>query len=156
MARPNDNPDYGARTLQVDPECKGRDVWELQIKLLGWGSGTDNDGIGNFLDPMKVTGTFDARTRDAVKRFQKALTLDVTGIADSAVFQALDREAALYPVLVHQMKCPCAIGANDGPIVCRCNDHAGTAKCTGFGNAEVQRRIPGDGQEVGGHYQHRG
>jgi len=112
MARPANNPDYGKRTLQFDPACDGLDVWELQIKLLAWGSGTDNDGIGNILEPMKVTGTFDRRTRDAVLRFQKAVGLPVNGVVDSNTFFAIDREAMLYPVLVHQAKCPCVSGAN--------------------------------------------
>lgn len=73
-------------------------MWELQIKLLGWGSGTDNEGIGNILEPMKVTGRFDRRTRDAVMRFQKAVGLPLTGVVDSATFVAIDREPALYPV----------------------------------------------------------
>ena len=135
MARPNDHADYGARTLQMEPACSGRDVWELQIKLIGWGSGSDNDGIGGVYEPMKVTGTFDLRTCHAVMRFQQAVKLKVNGIVDSSTFQALDREPALYPVLIHQTKCPCVTGANDGPIFCRCNDHTSPAKCTGFGKA---------------------
>src|SRR5262249_42043358 len=132
----------------IDPACDGLDVWELQIKLLGWGSGSDNDGIGNILEPMKVTGTFDRRTRDAVMRFQKAVGLPINGVVDSATFVAIDREPALYPVLVHLMKCPCVRGDNDGPILCRCTQHPNAGKCAGFGNA----RNPGyllDGKKLG-------
>jgi hypothetical protein len=148
--RPNSTPTtaYGVRTLQIDPECKGRDVWELQIKLLGWGSGTDNEGIGNFFEPMKVNGTYDRRTRDAVMRFQKALKLPVDGIVDSATFSAIDREAALYPIFVHQMKCPCVKGENDGPILCRCEKHDEKGKCTGFGKARFGGKFLLDGKKL--------
>src|ERR1039457_331447 len=139
---------YGVRTLQIDPECKGRDVWELQIKLLGWGSGTDNEGIGNCFEPMKVTGTYDRRTRDAVMRFQKALKLPVDGVVDSATFCAIDREAALYPVFVHQMKCPCAKGENDGPILCRCEKHDEKGKCTGFGKGRFAGKFLLDAKKL--------
>jgi hypothetical protein len=148
MARPADHADYGARTLQVDPPCAGRDVWELQIKLIGWGSGSDNDGIGGVYEPMIVNGTFDRRTRHAVMRFQKSVRLKVTGIVDSSTFQALDREAALYPVLIHQTKCPCVTGANDGPIFCRCNDHPSPGKCTGFGKARFSGKFLQDGKKL--------
>ena len=150
MARPADHADYGARTLQIDPACSGRDVWELQIKLIGWGSGSDNDGIGSVYEPMKVTGTFDLRTRHAVMRFQKAVKLKVTGLVDSSTFQALDREAALYPVLIHQTKCPCVTGANDGPIFCRCsNPHDSAGKCTGFGKGRFAGKFLLDGKKLG-------
>jgi hypothetical protein len=149
MARPADHPDYGKRTLQIDPACSGLDVWELQIKLLGWGSGTDNEGIGNILEPMKVTGTFDRRTRDAVMRFQKALGLPVNGVVDSVTFAAIDREPALYPVLVYLMKCPCVRGDNDGPILCRCTKHPNPAKCTGFGKGDYNGTYLLDGKKLG-------
>lgn len=133
--------------MQLDingSECKGRDVWELQIKLIGWGSGSDNDGIGACWDPVRVTGKFDTTTRDAVMRFQKAHKLPVTGIADVPLFRALDREPAYHPVLLHDLKCPCAHKLNDGPILCRCtgmdnstppkaNPHKEEGKCDGFG-----------------------
>lgn len=149
MARPTDHADYGARPLQFDPPCSGRDVWELQIKLIGWGSGSDNDNIGGVYEPMKVTGTFDLRTRHAVMRFQKAVGLKVTGIVDSPTFQAIDREAALYPVLIHQMKCPCVTGANAGPIFCRCNSHPSPAVCTGFGKGGFAGKFLVDGKTLG-------
>jgi hypothetical protein len=149
MARPANNPDYGKRSLQFDPACDGLDVWELQIKLLAWGSGTDNDGIGNILEPMKATGTFDRRTRDAVLRFQKAVGLPVNGVVDSNTFFAIDREAMLYPVLVHQAKCPCFAGANDGPILCRCTQHPNPAKCTGFGKGDYNGTYLLDGKKLG-------
>ncbi|MBZ5689654.1 MAG: peptidoglycan-binding protein [Acidobacteriia bacterium] len=149
MARPASNPDYGKRTLQIDPACDGLDVWELQIKLFAWGSGTDNDGIGNILEPMKVTGTFDRRTRDSVMRFQKAVGLPVNGAVDSNTFYAIDREAVLYPVLIYQLKCPCVTGANDGPILCRCTQHPNPAKCTGFGKGDYNGQYLLDGKKLG-------
>jgi len=135
---------YGKRVLQLGCE-KGLDVWNLQVKLIGWGSGSDNDGIGNVMDPVRLTGEFDSTTRDAVMRFQKAHKLPLNGIADPALFWALDREAALHPVVVHDMRCPCAIGKNDGPIHCRCTgldtstppkpkQHPSEGKCDGSGN----------------------
>ncbi len=64
MARPTENKVYGARPLLFG--CKdGLDIWNLQVKLVGWGSGSDNDGIGKFMDPVRLTGAFDATTRDA-------------------------------------------------------------------------------------------
>jgi hypothetical protein len=136
MPRPADHP-YGERVLQIDPPITGRDVWDLQIKLIGWGSGSDNDGIGFPMMPVRVTGKFDAATRDAVKRFQTALNLPVTGVVDTAVFRAIDAEAALYPVLVNDLRCPCARGKNTGEILCRCEDHpqSGSGVCAGFGHA---------------------
>ncbi len=129
-------PDYGTRPLQLEPKCEGLDVWELQIKLIGWGSGSNNDGIGNTFDPVRVTGIFDRTTADAIRRFQKAHTLPVTGIAGAATLRAIDAEAALHPVMVHDMKCPCASGKNTEPIVCRCDDHPNSgAPCSGFGGA---------------------
>jgi hypothetical protein len=151
MERPTDHPDYGARTLQIDPPCSGRDVWDLQIKLIGWGSGPDNDGIGGVFEPMKVTGTFDLRTRHAVMRFQKAVGLKVTGTVDSATFHALDREAALYPVLIHLTKCPCVTKANDKPTLCRCcgpNPHPDTGACKGFGNGRFAGKFLLDGKSI--------
>jgi hypothetical protein len=156
MARPADHADYGSRTLQLNPPVSGRDVWELQIKLIGWGSGSDNDGIGNFYEPVKVKGTFDLHTAHAVMRFQKAVGLKVTGIVDAATYQALDREPALYPVLIHEGRCACITGANDGPIFCRCNDHANAGKCAGFGNGRfagtflVAGKKLGDGTDISG------
>jgi hypothetical protein len=113
---------------------KGLDVWELQIKLLAWGSGSDPDGIGSPNMPVRVTGEFDRATRDAVKRFQHALTLPVTGIVNDATFTAIDKEAALWPVVVWQMRCKCADGKNVMPVRCRCEDHPNAGVCTGFGN----------------------
>lgn len=128
-------PDYGTRPLQLLPKCEGLDVWELQIKLIGWGSGSNNDGIGNAFDPVRVTGVFDTTTADAVRRFQKAHTLPVTGVANAATMRAIDAEASLHPVMVHEMKCPCADGKNTDPILCRCDDHPNSgAPCTGFGS----------------------
>jgi hypothetical protein len=148
MARPAATPTtkYGIRSLQIVPKCEGLDVWELQIKLLGWGSGSDNDEIGNVLDPVRVTGKFDSTTRDAVMRFQKALTLPVTGIVDSATFFAIDKEAALYPLFTHEMKCPCLKGDNDGPILCKCEKHDESGKCaTGFGKGRFAGKYLLDG-----------
>ena len=138
MPRPDKNNDahkeYGLRVLQLGSP-KGYDIWELQVKLIGWGSGTENDGIGALMDPVRLTSEFDTTTRDAVLRFQKAHQLPLTGIADSTLMRALDREAALHPVLVHDLKCPCARGDNDGPILCRCTKHDEDGKgqkCDGF------------------------
>ena len=153
MARPAATPDtkYGIRSLQIVPKCEGLDVWELQIKLLGWGSGSDNDEIGNVLDPVRVTGKFDSTTRDAVMRFQKALTLPVTGIVDSATFFAIDKEAALYPLFTHEMKCPCLKGDNDGPILCKCEKHDKSGKCTtGFGKGRFAGEYLLDGTSAAG------
>jgi hypothetical protein len=60
-------PAYGCRTLETD----GLDTWELQVKLSGWGSGTDNDGIGPHGSHARLRRV-DATTRDAVKRFHRA------------------------------------------------------------------------------------
>ncbi|MBT3291589.1 MAG: peptidoglycan-binding protein, partial [Victivallales bacterium] len=151
MPRPTDNP-YGERLLKfAAPVLKGLDVWDLQIKLIGWGSGTDNDGIGNVLDPVRVTGTFDAATRDAVMRFQKAHALPIDGIVNVPVFHAIDREAALHPILMHHLKCPCVHGANDGPILCRCTKHpdGGKAgKCEGFGKGRFGGKFLLDGVKL--------
>jgi len=147
MPRPDDPP-YGERVLQLAGAMKGRDVWELQIKLIGWGSGSDNEGVGAPMMPVRVTGTFDLATRDAVKRFQTALTLPVTGIADATVFQAIDAEAGKYPVLVHSMRCPCADGKNAGDILCRCEKHPSPGVCTGFGNARFADEFLLDGKKL--------
>ncbi|MBI4874536.1 MAG: peptidoglycan-binding protein [Acidobacteria bacterium] len=133
IKRPADHV-YGEREMQLVPECKGRDVWELQIKLIAWGSGTDRAGIGAPLMPVRVTGSFDRATHDAVKRFQAAAGLPLTGVVDATVFRELDREAARWPVLVETMRCPCAAGKNRPPLRCRCTDHdPDTGQCTGFG-----------------------
>jgi hypothetical protein len=148
MARPAESPTtkYGVRNLRILPQSEGRDVWELQIKLLGWGSGSDNDGVGNILDPVRVTGKFDSTTRDAVMRFQKALKLPVTGVVDSATFSAIDKEPALYPLFTHHMKCPCLKGDNDGPILCKCEKHGENGKCTtGFGKGRFAGKYLLDG-----------
>src|ERR1041384_5616512 len=105
MPRPTTHKDYGQRVLKLGSE-KGLDIWELQLKLIGWGSGTDNDGIGSVMDPVRITGEFDNTTRDAVMRFQKAHKLPVTGIVDGEVFCGIDREPALHPVVVHDLRCP--------------------------------------------------
>ena len=158
MPRPEKNKDYGKRVLQLGCE-DGLDVWELQIKLIGWGSGSDNDGIGGCWDPVRVTGTFDATTRDAVMRFQKAHKLAVTGTADVPLFYALDREPAYHPVLLHDLKCPCAHGVNDGPILCRCTGldgatppkpkkHEEEGKCDGFGKARFAKKYLLDDQKL--------
>lgn len=152
MARPKNHTNYGERELHFAPPMEGRDVWELQIKLIGWGSGSDAGGIGAPFMPVRVTGKFDAATRDAVKRFQQAAVLPLTGIVDEATFLAIDKEAALYPVLVHPMRCPCvepvapAPGKkNDGPIPCRCKDHHSKGPCEGFGHAQYSGKYLLDG-----------
>ncbi len=138
-------PPYGERVLRLlDAPMTGLDVWHLQIKLIAWGSGPDPDGIGSPNMPVRITGKFDRATRDAVKRFQHAVTNDAThlpalnlpatGVVDGATFAAIDREAALWPVIVWQMRCKCADGKNVPPIRCRCNDHPSPGVCTGFGS----------------------
>jgi hypothetical protein len=152
MPRPDNSKPYGLRILRLkDPLLEGRDVWELQIKLIGWGSGTDNDGIGNTMDPVRVTGKFDMTTRDAVMRFQKTHSLAINGIVDSAVYRAIDREAALHAVPLHDMKCPCARGDNDAPILCRCGSHPDdgkVGKCTGFGQGRFANKSLVDGKKL--------
>lgn len=136
--RPDASPTtkYGCRPLQLVPQSQGLDVWELQIKLIGWGSGTDNDSIGNLMDPVRVTGKFDSTTRDALMRFQKAHKLPITGIADDRTFRAIELEAALHPVMVWDLRCPC-VRRTDDPDPdknCRCEKHTSKGKCTtGFG-----------------------
>jgi hypothetical protein len=124
---------YGSRVIELGV-ADGLDVWELQIKLIGWGSGSDNDGIGLFMDPVKVHGKYDTTTRDAVMRFQKAHGLGTTGVVEGDTFRALDDELTQHPVLLADLRCPCVAGKNDGPILCRCPDHPNAGKCAGFGN----------------------
>jgi hypothetical protein len=131
LARPT-TPPYGDRSLE--PGHTGLDVWELQLKLIGWGSGTKDDGIGQTNDPVRITGTYDDTTRDAVRRFQKAHGLAVHGVVDGPTFRAIDREAAHHPVLVADLQCPCVTGKNDGDILCRCTKHPSSGKCAGFGS----------------------
>lgn len=151
MARPSNHP-YGERILRLQTSLlNGRDVWELQIKLIGWGSGSANDGIGNVMDPVRVTGNFDTTTRDAVMRFQKAHKLPITGVVDSVVFLAIDKEAALHPLPIHDLKCPCARGDNDGEIPCRCNKHpvdGKIGKCDGFGKERFSAKFLLDGKKL--------
>ncbi len=150
MPRVTDNPTYGVRKLYLG--CpKGLDVWNLQVKLIAWGSGSDNDGIGNTMDPVRLTGEFDTTTRDAVMRFQLGHKLPVTGIVDGRVFRDIDLEAALHPVVMFDLRCPCARGDNDGPILCRCTGvdaasppqpkpHPDEGKCT---TASASSSTPG-------------
>ncbi|MFO0762536.1 MAG: peptidoglycan-binding domain-containing protein [Byssovorax sp.] len=147
MPRPG-GPAYGSRVLEMGTD--GLDTWELQLKLIGWGSGTDNDGIGLFMDPVRVHGTFDTTTRDAVKRFQKAHGLSVTGSVDGNTFRMIDRELRDHPVRVGDFKCPCAAGKNDGPILCHCPNHANAGKCTGFGKQRFAGQFLLDGSKTAG------
>src|SRR6185369_9307700 len=98
MARPG-GPAYGSRVMDLGVS-DGLDVWELQIKLIGWGSGSDNDGIGQLLDPVKVHGKFDVTTADAVRRFQKAHGLSITGAVDGPTLRAIDHEITDHPISV--------------------------------------------------------
>jgi hypothetical protein len=142
MARPA-GPAYGFRTLEMGTD--GLDTWELQVKLIGWGSGTDNDGIGGLMDPVRVNGTFDATTRDAVKRFQMAHGLPPTGIVDPNTFRAIDDEVRNHPISIANLKCPCVSGKNDGGILCRCGDHPNPGKCSGFGKQRFAGQFLLDG-----------
>ncbi len=119
----------------MNPPCSGLDVWHLQIKLMAWGSGSDNDSIGNIMEPVIVSGKYDSRTRDAVMRFQKAHDLKITGMVDGETFRHIDTESARHGVFVHLLKCPCVRGDNDGAILCRCTKHDSNGKCDGFGKA---------------------
>ncbi|AUX43474.1 uncharacterized protein SOCE26_049230 [Sorangium cellulosum] len=143
MSRPA-SPDYGTRVLEPGIG-KGRDVWELQIKLIGWGSGSDGDGIGQVMDPVRVNGEYDGTTRDAVKRFQKAHGLPITGVVDVGTYRAIDREAGEHPIFVADLACPCARGTNDGPILCRCDKHPDEGKCSGFGKKRFAGKFLLDG-----------
>jgi hypothetical protein len=142
MPRPA-GPAYGSRELTLGTD--GLDTWELQIKLIGWGSGSDNDGIGQLMDPVKVHGTFDATTADAVKRFQKAHGLSVTGVVNGQTFRAIDRELVEHPISLDDLRCPCVKGVNDGPILCRCPNHPNAGKCTGFGKKRFAGKFLLDG-----------
>lgn len=146
MRRPA-GPPYGERALQLVPASEGRDVWELQIKLIAWGSGANNDGIGAPFMPVLVTGKFDRATHDAVKRFQRTAGLPLTGIVDARTFRAIDREAAQYAVMVHTMRCPC-IKPDPIPIQCRCTDHHKQGICSGFGNGLFSGKFLLDGVKL--------
>jgi len=148
MSRPA-SPEYGSRVLEPGVSS-GRDVWELQIKLIGWGSGSDSEGIGQGMDPVRVNGNYDGTTRDAVKRFQKAHTLPITGVVDVGTYRAIDREAAAHPIFVADLACPCTTGVNDGPILCRCNNHPSPGKCTGFGSTRFAGKFLLDGTALAG------
>jgi hypothetical protein len=130
MPRPG-GPAYGSRVLELGVD--GLDTWELQIKLIGWGSGSDNDGIGAMMDPVVVNGSFTRTTADAVKRFQKAHGLRITGVVDEAVFRAIDGELNDHVVSVAGLRCPCVFGKNNGAVPCRCPKHPGSGRCGGFG-----------------------
>lgn len=151
--RPDPSPDtkYGSRPLRLLPQSEGLDVWELQIKLIGWGSGSDNDSIGNLMDPVRVTGKFDSTTRDAVMRFQKAHKLPITGMVDDQTFRAIDLEAALHPVMVWDMRCPC-VRRTDDPDPdknCRCEKHTSKGKCTtGFGKGRFSGKTILEGKKL--------
>ena len=158
MPRVTDNPNYGIRELYLG--CpKGLDIWNLQVKLIGWGSGSDKDGVGRTMDPVRLTGEFDTTTRDAVLRFQLAHKLAATGRVDSCTFRAIDREAALHPVVMNDLKCPCVRGDNDGPILCRCTGvdgatppaplpHKDQGKCAGFGNQRFAGKFLLEGKKI--------
>jgi Putative peptidoglycan binding domain len=158
MPRVTENPSYGVRELYLG--CpKGLDVWNLQVKLIGWGSGLDNDGVGQTMDPVRLTGEFDTTTRDAVLRFQLAHKLGATGRVDGCIFRAIDREAALHPVVMNDLKCPCARGDNDGPIQCRCTGHNGAnppvpnphkdeGKCDGWGKKRFAGKFLLEGKKI--------
>src|SRR5260370_9504680 len=104
MALPTENKEYGQRMLQLG--CKdGLDIWHLQTKLIGWGSASDNDGIGAANDPVRLTAKFDATLRDAVIRFQKAHRLPLTAIFNCAGYTAIDRKVPLLPILISNLTC---------------------------------------------------
>lgn len=147
MARPA-SPAYGSRALEIGAD--GLDTWELQIKIIGWGSGSDNDGIGSLMDPVRVHGTFDTTTRDAVKRFQKAHGLSPTGVVDGSTFRTLDDEVNAHPVPLASLQCPCITGKNKGTSPCRCTGHPAPAPCAGFGNSLFSGKfLLGDSKTAG-------
>ena len=148
MARPG-GPAYGSRALELGVD-DGLDVWELQIKLLGWGSGSDNDGIGQLLDPVKVHGTYDVTTADAVRRFQKAHGLSITGALDGSTFRAIDHEITDHPISIASLQCPCVTGKNNGPIPCRCPDHPSAGACAGFGKTRFAGKYLLDASNTAG------
>jgi hypothetical protein len=120
---------YGERILEMGC-ADGEDLRDLHIKLIGWGSGADNGGVGRSMDPVRITKKFDATTRDAVMRFQLAHGLPANGVVDGPVFRAIDREAAVHPVMLYHLVCPCEKKAHRAadnlhlrPIVCKCEHH---------------------------------
>ncbi len=142
MPRPG-GPAYGSRELTIGTD--GLDTWELQIKLLGWGSGSDNDGIGQLMDPVKVNGKYDATTADAVRRFQKAHGLSVTGVVNGNTFRAIDHETVDHPVMIADLRCPCAFGKNTGNPPMRQPVPADAGVCGGFGNGRKAGKFSLDG-----------
>jgi zinc D-Ala-D-Ala carboxypeptidase len=72
-----------AETRELRVGMGGPDVRELQIRVAGWAAKQE------FLN---VSGSFDAATEAAVRRFQQAYGLAASGVADSAT---QDRLAAL-------------------------------------------------------------
>jgi peptidoglycan hydrolase-like protein with peptidoglycan-binding domain len=141
-------PAYGSRALELGTD--GLDTWELQIKIIGWGSGSDNDGIGSVMDPVRVHGKFDTTTRDAVKRFQRAHGLTVTGVVDGNVFRAIDDELQAHPISISSLQCPCTTGKNKGVIPCRCPNHPNAGECKGFGNGRFAGQFLLDGTPLSG------
>lgn len=64
----------------------GTDVRELQVRVAGWAADEPRQTL------LTITGTFDAATEAAVRRFQRANGLPVSGVADR---ETNDRLAAL-------------------------------------------------------------
>jgi peptidoglycan hydrolase-like protein with peptidoglycan-binding domain len=68
------------RPLQVGDE--GDDVTELQIRVAGW--------FPRLSRQLKLTGTFDKKTHNALVAFQKHYKLETDGVAGPSTFEALN------------------------------------------------------------------
>ena len=114
------NTETGEVTIHViegnKPDSVARDVYDLNYsRILGYGTVHDVADItmhgGNqgekvrqlqekliyldLMDPAGLTGIYDTPTAEAVRVFQAAHQLKISGIANIATQQALDREVAL-------------------------------------------------------------
>jgi Putative peptidoglycan binding domain len=69
------------RTLRLtNPNMRGNDVRQLQIRIAGWG------GFRNYVN---IDGIYGSETSAAVRRFQAAYRLDVDGVAGPQTFAKL-------------------------------------------------------------------
>ena len=143
---------YGSRTLTlVDPPLKGDDVRALQQKIVFFGSEDK---------PVSCNGVFDADTKAAVEKFQDTFDLEVTGVADGTLYQAIYTWGQdMLPHLdafLEDYKCDCIASATgihktgseglwedrvEGEIDLYDGGTAGSAAtCSGFGNG-LQSRV---------------